>query len=320
MLKSTTEHFKIGANVPGCHLRSDPVAKSLLLENFQALTPARNFSVKRAYNDADEPDFEITDWLVIEFQDKDIEIHGHCLLHGDFAIARWYDLTALELEAKLKNAVQTICDRYKGKIAEWEFLGEVLSPLGGLANTWLKKAIGPSFPLKIFQWIREVDLDVPLYYTEYGLESRDKLDACLRFCQGLLEEGCDLSGVAVQYHHNSRVALHTFRLKEVFRQVKRLNLKVKISELTVWRDLAKLGNLAEEIQAHCYGSVLDMAIKEGCESCVMWAPFDRYAWERREGNPGLWDFDFNESRSLMEIKTICKKNPQTPNLPIKTEV
>ncbi len=303
-----TERFKLGANVPGCHLQTDPVIKSLLLENFQAFTPARNFSVKRVFYASDDPDFEITDWLVNEFQDENIEIHGHCLIHGDFAISRWYNLTALELEAKLKNAIQTICDRYKGKIAEWEFLGEVLSPLGGLSNSWIKKELGPGFPTKIFKWIREVDPDVPLYYTEYGLESPNKLDACLQFCQSLLEEKCVLSGMAVQCHHNSRFALRTFRLKEVFQQFKRLGISIKLSELTVWRDLPKLGNLAEEIQAHCYASILDMAIKEGCKSVSFWTPFDKYAsWQYPEKSPGLWDFDFNESQALIEIRKVLNK-------------
>jgi GH35 family endo-1,4-beta-xylanase len=309
MLKSTTEHFKIGANLASCYAQKDSKAKALLLENFQAITPDRNFSVKRLYRDSDSPAFEFTDWIVQEFGNTDLEIHGHCLLHGSFGMSRWYSLTALEIESKVKSAIQSICDRYRGFVHEWEFLGEILSPLGGLSNTWLKKEIGPSFPFKVFKWIREVDPEVPLYYTEYGLESRDKLDACLRFCQGLLEEGYDLTGVSVQYHHNSRVALHTHLLKEAFRQFHRLGLKTKLGELTVWRDLTKLGNLAEAIQSHCYSSVFTMAITEGCESLTFWSPFDRYAWKYPEKNPGLWDFDFNETRSLVELrKTVQKQN------------
>lgn len=307
MPQTTTEHLKVGLNLPYCHLIESPDLWSLLTENFHAVTPARNFSVKQCYTKSDEPDFEITDWLCEKVKNSGLELHGHCLLHGDFAIGRWYDLSSFEVEKKLKKAIQEICDRYKGIVHEWEFLGEVVSAVGGLTNSFLRGKLGYDFPVKIFKWIREVDADVPLYYTDYGLESPNKLNAVLRFCEYLMTEKCDLTGIGIQFHHHNRGALNKTGIKRAIRSSQVLSLAVKLNEVTIWEDTAKLGGLSEKIQSHCYTSLMDLAVETKCKSFTFWAPFDFYAWAYPEKNPGLWDFNFVEKPVLSEVKRKIQK-------------
>ena len=313
MTESPTKRFKLDANIAPCYLKTDRALWPLVSENFQAITPDHAFTVKRCFVHGDEPDFEITDWLCEKIKDSGLELHGHCLLHGGFALGRWTELGCLEFEATLKRAIQSICDRYRGIVTEWEFLGEVVSPLGGLTNTFLKRMLGLDFPVKIFRWIREVDPDVPLYYTDYGLESADKLESVLRFCQYLTMEGCNLSGVAIQYHHNTKGAINRLGLKKAIRSIQMLFLKAKISELTIWRDLATLGDLAENIQAHCYEKSLELAIETKCESVTFWSPFDAYCWKASDRHPGLWGFNYEETESLKRIKKVMKKLDQSPS-------
>jgi len=310
---SITERFKLGANIGPCWLKTDQSLWPLISENFQAITPDHAFTVKRCFLERDEPDFEITDWLCEKIKDSGLELHGHCLLHGGFTLGRWRNLGCLEFEATLKRAIQSICDRYRGIVAEWEFLGEVVSPLGGLTNTFLKRMIGPDFPVKIFRWIREVDPEVRLNYTDYGLESLDKLDSVLRFLKYLSMEGCKLNGVGIQYHHNTKGAINRAGLKRAIKSIQMLSLSSKISELTVWRDLASLGDLAENIQAHCYEKSIELAIETKCESATFWSPFDDYAWKSSDRHPGLWGFDYEETESLKRIKKIMKRIDQSPS-------
>ena len=86
--------------------------------------------------------------------------------------------------------------------------------------------------------------------------------------------------------------------------------------MTIWRDLATLGGLAEEIQSHCYESVLDLAITTKCQSLTFWTPFDAYAWKLPEKFPGLWDFDLEPTKSLEKVK----KRIKALKMPEKTDI
>ena len=134
--------FDFGVQVPGCHLRNDSSLEPFIFDNFNAITPGGNFSIRRTFKESDEPDFEITDWVASYLKNRDIAIKGHCLLHGNTAFARWRNLTNLELETKLKSSVQVLVDRYRDLIDHWEVLGEVVSPKGGLTNTFWRKRLG----------------------------------------------------------------------------------------------------------------------------------------------------------------------------------
>lgn len=307
MTEAPADYLKIGANISAEHLKANPKLWPLLSETFQALTPNRDFSIERRYPKGGESDFEITDWLCEKVKNSELELHGHCLLHGSFSFSQWYDLPAFEVEKKLKKAIQEICDRYKGVVTEWEFLGEVVSPLGGLTNSFLRAKLGYDFPVKVFRWIREVDRECFLYYTDYGLESQDKLDAVLRFVHYLMAEGCDLTGIGIQFHHHSRGALNKLGIKRAIRSSQSLGLKVKLSEVTIWQDLSKLAGLTEQIQSHCYTSLMGLAAETNCKSYTFWSPFDAYAWAYPEKSPGLWDFNFLEKSVLLEVKKKVRK-------------
>ena len=299
--------IKLGLQVAGCHLRANPGLLKML-SRFSCVTPGGNFGLKRCLKDADNLDFEITDWVAENLKNSSIAIHGHCLLQGSFDIPRWRQLTAHEFEFKLKAALQQICDRYQGVIGEWEFLGEVVSPRGGLNNSLLSDRLGVNFPLKIYQWIREIDSAVPLYYSEYGLESLDKLDATLKFCENLLSSGCNLAGVSIQFHHNTRGAINLSGIERAIAKFQALGLKTKLGEVTIWRDAVGLGAVSALAQTEAYGRLLEMAIATQCQSFTFWCPFDLYAWKLAERCPGLWDKEFNPSPVFIKIQEICSKN------------
>lgn len=296
----------IGGQIAGCHLRANPLAFDLL-RHMGAITPGGNFGLKRCLKDSDNPDLEITDWVIENLVNSPIRIYGHCLLQGNFDIPRWRELANHEFEFKLKSALQQVCDRYQGVISEWEFLGEVVSPRGGLSNSVLRDRLGANFPLNIYQWIREIDPVVPLYYSEYGLESLDKLDATLRFCENLLNSGCNLTGVAIQFHHNTKGAIILSGIERAITKFKSLGLKAKLSEVTIWRDAVGLGTLSALAQAEAYGRLFEMAIAANCESFTFWCPVDLYSWKLAERCPGLWDKDFKESLVFEKISKIAQK-------------
>ena len=299
--------FEFGIQVAGCHLRADPNLEPFVKENFNAITPGGNFGIRRTFKESDEPDFEITDWVVSYLLDFDIAVKGHCLLHGSTAFARWHNLTNLELEAKLKSSVQAIVDRYRDFIDSWEVLGEVVSPLGGLTNTFWKKRLGPKFAADIYKWVHEVHPHARLYYSDYGLSSPNKRDSVLFFCQSLREQGVELEGLALQFHHYTKGSLNLSGFKKAIRQCFDLGLTPEISEVTIWQDLTGLGSLSDQIQAHCYGKLLDLAIAENVKSFTLWNPFDSYSWRQPEKLPGIIDDDFRPKPAYFELEKILKR-------------
>ena len=91
------------------------------------------------------------------------------------------------------------------------------------------------------------------------------------------------------------------------RQCFDLGLTPEISEVTIWLDLAGLGDLQEQIQAHCYGKLLEGAIAENVKSFTLWNPFDSYSWRQPERLPGIWDDDFRPKPAYFELEKVLKR-------------
>lgn len=299
--------FILGVQVPSGHLQLDPTLTPAIVSNFNSITPGMDFAIGRIFKVSDEGDFEIADWWQTYLENKNFLIDGHCLLHGRTSLPRWYNLSATELESLLKKSVQSIVDRYRGFIDEWDVLGEVVSPRGGLTNTFWKKKLGPSFAAKMYYWVQEANPDARLYYSDYGMESTDKRDSVLVFCQALRGYGISLEGVALQFHHHTKGAINLSGFKKAIREVKNLGFVPKISEVTIWQDVTGLGGVAERIQGHCYGKLLQLAIDEGVSKLVLWNPFDLYSWRFSEKEPGIWDDLMQPKSAYFEMEKILQR-------------
>jgi endo-1,4-beta-xylanase len=134
----------------------------------------------------------------------------------------------------MREHIQTVAGRYKGKVKGWDVVNEALSDGGPeiLRDSPWRRIIGDDFIDQAFRFAREADPKAELYYNDYGLENESKRSNCVKLVKGMLERGVPIDGVGTQSHFH----LDGPPLAEVEKTIKDLSslgLKVMVTELDV---------------------------------------------------------------------------------------
>lgn len=143
------------------------------------------------------------------------------------------DTTRDELLARMKDHIDAVVGRYKGKVRGWDVVNEAISDSSeGLRDTPWKRIIGDDYIDHAFRFAKEADPHALLYYNDYGLEGREKRARTIVMLKGLIERGVPLDAVGMQCH----LSLTFPEADEVdlaIRDFAALGLKVMITELDV---------------------------------------------------------------------------------------
>ena len=195
-LYGVSDRLKIGTAVRAVDFDSLEYTE-VLNKNFNLITP--EFEMKWAFLEGqkDVYDFSKTDKMVEYAALHDKEIHGHTLVwHRN--IPDWVEKYIESLPQSerrealikvLKDYIYTVVGRYKGKIATWDVVNEVLAQKESEAisttnpfrkDTILQKYIPdsngngiPDYIELAFQFAHEADPDAKLFYNDYAIEYLD---------------------------------------------------------------------------------------------------------------------------------------------------
>jgi endo-1,4-beta-xylanase len=133
-------------------------------------------------------------------------IVGHTLVwHSQVPVWVFQDengslLTRDALLARLKDHIDTVVGRYKGKIQSWDVVNEALNEDGTLRQSLWYKIIGPDYIEKAFQFAHDADPQARLFYNDYNLENEAKLKGAIGLIKKLKSEGIPIFGVGIQGH------------------------------------------------------------------------------------------------------------------------
>ncbi|HUF61475.1 MAG TPA: endo-1,4-beta-xylanase [Verrucomicrobiales bacterium] len=137
-----------------------------------------------------------------------------------------------ELIERMREHIQTVAGRYKGKVRGWDVVNEALNEDGTLRQSPWLKIIGEDFLIKAFEFAHAADSDAELYYNDYSLEGEKKRAGALELVKTLQAAGVKLSGVGLQGHyHLERPSAQ--QIGETIEAFASLGLKVMITELDV---------------------------------------------------------------------------------------
>ena len=89
-----------------------------------------------------------------------------------FQDAQGQPLSRDALLARMKDHIQTVVGRYKGRIKGWDVVNEALNEDGTLRESPWMQIIGPDYIAKAFQYAHEADPAAELYYNDYNLDYR----------------------------------------------------------------------------------------------------------------------------------------------------
>lgn len=189
----------------------------------------------------------------VEFGEKNnMHIVGHTLIWHSQA-PEWFftdqngnDVSREVLIARMKNHIQTIVTRYKGRVHGWDVVNEAILDNGEYRESKFYEIIGEDFLLLAFQFAQAADPDAELYYNDYSTALPEKREGIVRMVRKLQDAGAKIDGLGMQEHHG----LTHPALKEVENTIEAfadVGVKVMVTEMDISVLPHGRGNLGAEI-------------------------------------------------------------------------
>jgi endo-1,4-beta-xylanase len=173
-----------------------------------------------------------------------LRIHAHALVYFQNDITPDYIKnfagTKAEFEALVKTHIQTVVNRYKGKVAAFDVVNEMISDFKGTLyfNNYIERfyqndAGYEEFIGKCFTYAREADPSSKLFYNESLLEltNQKKLNATLSLLTRLKANKIPIDGIGTQMHVDIYYPMSS--IDNALKKLAETGLLVHISELDV---------------------------------------------------------------------------------------
>jgi endo-1,4-beta-xylanase len=199
--------FVIGAAINEAQITGQDQREDALIESqFNSVSPENALKWANVHPQPGKYNFDLTDKYVAFGQKNHMFIVGHNLVwHNQVPDWVFHDdkgnlLDRDALLARMKDHIDTVVGRYKGKIQSWDVVNEALNEDGTLRQSEWYKIIGPDYIEKAFQFAHEADPAVQLFYNDYNLENEPKRNGAIALVKKLQADGVPISGVGIQDH------------------------------------------------------------------------------------------------------------------------
>ncbi|MAL17860.1 MAG: 1,4-beta-xylanase [Balneola sp.] len=215
----------------------DPEGLELGLKHFNVITPENVMKWEEIHPSPGVYNFEAADRLVDIAQQESKTIVAHTLVwHSQ--VPDWVfededgdELTREALLNRMKDHIQTIVGRYKGKVYGWDVVNEAFNEDGSFRESRWFEIIGEDFISKAFEYAHEADPDAQLYYNDYNMENPEKRAGIIKHLQKMLDEGVPVTGVGSQSHYSLRNFPEFSEIEQSIIDLSSLGVDVMITEL-----------------------------------------------------------------------------------------
>ena len=248
--------FPIGFAVDHTAMKNNTLYQKTVLDQAGSITAENVMKPSQINAQKGIFSFEKADYLIDVAKAQGKRVHGHTFV--------WYTNTAptwmkqikdsTELEAALKNYIQTVGTHFKGKVASWDVVNEAFDNSTGeirMASTDEKGqtllnlggVIGKDYVARMFQYAHQADPDALLFYNEYGQETNTKkLDAVLKMVADFKKRSVPVHGLGLQMH----ISINTPNagIENAIQKYADTGLLVHISELDIAMNPARTKDLA----------------------------------------------------------------------------
>lgn len=180
-----------------------------IAKQFSSITPENCMKCGIIHPERDRFNFKDAD-AYVNFGEANYQfIVGHCLIwHSQ--LAPWFfvdekgnDVSADTLKARMKMHIQTIVNRYKGRIEGWDVVNEAIEDNGEFRNSKFYQILGKDYIRLAFQYAHEADPNAELYYNDYSMAKPGKMKTVLTLVKQLKSEGIKIDGIGMQGHFTS---------------------------------------------------------------------------------------------------------------------
>lgn len=175
-LKSEAKDFKVGVAVNPLRVKDSDYSEVYKRE-FNSITAENAMKMKSILKGIDTNGELVYDWTdsdaIVNFAEaNNMNLHGHTLIWHrsvpDFL--KSFGGTDQEFEAIIEKYIGDVMSRYKGKVDSWDVVNEAIdeNSIEFRKSIFLER-MGSDYVKKCFQYARNVDNEVKLFYNDYGL-------------------------------------------------------------------------------------------------------------------------------------------------------
>lgn len=212
----------------------------LIKQHFNSITPENSMKMGPIHPEENRYSWKDSDEIVQFAQDNKLRVRGHNLLWHEqtpkwlFKDANGKQVSKEVLLKRLKDHIDTVVKRYKGKIYAWDVVNEAISdnPQEFLRNSEWYQICGEDFIAKAFEYAHAADPKAVLFYNDYNTERPEKRERIYKLLKKLKDANVPIDAVGLQGHWSLEEPTEQ-ELRKAIEQYSSLGLKVQITELDV---------------------------------------------------------------------------------------
>ena len=184
----------------------DTAGLRVLKEHFNSIVPENCMKSMELQPKENNFTFDLADKFVELGEKNDMFIIGHTLIwHSQ--LPRWFcvdekgdNVSPEVLKKRMKNHINTVVGRYKGRIKGWDVVNEAILENGSYRKSKFYEILGEEFIPLAFQYAQEADPDAELYYNDYNEWYPGRRETVIRLIRTLKERGIRIDGIGMQGH------------------------------------------------------------------------------------------------------------------------
>lgn len=302
----------------------------LLKKHYNCVTTENVLKMVHVHPEEKRYDWAPADSIADFAEANDMRLRGHTLVwHKQCPewIFREKDgrrVSRERLLQRLKEHIQTVAGRYRGRVYAWDVVNEAVSdnPAETYTRTPFYEIIGEEYIELAFRWAHEADPDALLFYNDYNETDSVKRRKIIRLVTDLKNKGVPIHGVGLQAHW-SIYEPSAQVLEATLRDFTATGLKLHITELdvSVWQggsprkenaDGEAYDSFTEELdrrQQAQYRMIFEKFGKhaDAIDAVVFWSISDRHSWlnnwpvRGRKDHPLLFDRELNPKSSFWRV-------------------
>lgn len=292
--------YPIGAAVTPSTLKSNANYRNTVTTEMSSISGENAMKMNAISRGRKSYFWDDADYLVNFAVENKLRVHGHTLIwykHTPSWVSS-FSGTKEDWKTIMKEYIQDVVGRYKGKVASWDVVNEIINDDGSLRDCiWLQK-IGPEYISLAFQYAHEADPAAILFYNDYGHEySHARRKKAYHLADSLAKNNVPIHGLGLQMHTNISRAGNDIRYAITAAAV--TGLKVHVSEFDVAVNADKKLTAINETVALQQKELYRVAAKAMLDipenqrwGITMWGVHDPSSW--LSPNPD-WALPFNAS-------------------------
>jgi endo-1,4-beta-xylanase len=285
----------------------DAAALAIVERHFASISPENLLKWEAVHPEPGRFDFGPADRYVDFGTKRGMFVVGHVLVWHQqmpawvFAGEGGRKLDREALLARMKEHIQAVVGRYRGRIGGWDVVNEVFEDDGTLRKSPWLEAIGEDYVAKAFEYAHQADPEAELYYDDYNLWKPAKCAATVKLVRELRSRGLRVDGIGEQGHwglddpplETIDAALAAIRSSGAKALVTELDMDVLPRDPDMWgADLAikamirattnvypnGLPAAVEQQLARRYADVFALFLKHGVSRVTFWGVSDATTW------------------------------------------